>query len=321
MNRKGFIFVVSSILIVAILLLVFLSFDQYSYSDETVANQRRLTFADDFVKGFNQDLERAIRIASFRSLIALEEHIALSGQFLDDTEAQFAETVYNGTIGGVPANIMSNSSIVEYLSRINNIGNRFGLEVDVSVSDILLSQSDPWFVNVVVVANVSIYDTANRASWNFLEYYESEVPIDNLRDPLYAISTQNRFYNTIRQFPLTLGEGDHANNLKILLDNSFYVESEFAPNFIQRFSNDLTPNPESGIESLVNVLAISDQNVDVYPNRIKVDYIYFNPDLDALFVDRICSFDGVDDSYHLILPEDRIALYHALSLNPSFSCP
>jgi hypothetical protein len=321
LNRKGFIFVVSAVIIVSILLLVFLTFDEYSFSDESVGSQRRLAFANDFVRAFNQDLERAIRIASFRTLIALEEHIALSGQFLNDTEAHFAETVYNGTINGVPANLLTNSSIVAYLDRIGVIADRFGLELEVEVFDIILNQSDPWFVDVMVVANVSVFDKSGVASWNFFEEYHSEVPINNLRDPLYATFTQNRFYNTIRPYPLVLGEGSASGNLELLLGSSFYVESSFAPSFIQRFSNNLTPNPSAGIESLVNVLLISDQDVDVYPDRVKVDYIYFNEDLDNLVVDRICDIEGVDSSYVLILPANRVSLYHVSSLNYSTSCP
>ena len=316
MNKKGFVFVVSAVVIIAILLLVFLTFDQYSYSDKSFAEQRRLEFGNDFVRGFNQDLERAIRIASFRSLIALEEYIAISGQFLNDTESQFAETVYNGTIGGVPSVIMTNSSISEYLRRINIIGQRFGLEVMVEVEEILLSQSNPWYVDVVVVANVSILDRSDLASWSFSEGYKSSVPIANLRDPLYAVHTQNRFYNTIRQHSGTLGEGDPVTNVEALIGSSFYVASEFAPSFIQRFSNNMTPSP-AGIESLVNIMLISDQDIPVHPARVKVDYIYFN-DLET---DKYCDFDTVNPDYRLVLPGNRLSMYHVEGLSPSPDCP
>ncbi|MCC7574596.1 hypothetical protein KO361_03310 [Candidatus Woesearchaeota archaeon] len=316
MNKRGFIFVISSVIIIAVLLLVFLTFDQYSYSDKSFADQRRLDFGNDFVRGFNQDLERAIRIASFRSLIALEEYIAISGQFLNNTEAQFAETVYNGTINGVPAIIMTNSSIVEYLNRINVIGQRFGLEVSVSVDEILLSQSNPWYVNVVVVANVSVFDVSGFASWTFSEAYKSEVPIANLRDPLYAVHTQNRFYNTIRQYSGDLSMGDPVSNIETLMGGSLYVASEFAPSFIQRFSNNVSPSP-AGIESLVNIMLISDQDIPVYANRVKIDYIYFN----NLASDKRCDFDGVNPDYKLVLPSNRLSMYYVDGLNPSSSCP
>jgi hypothetical protein len=310
MNKKGFIFVVSAVIMIAVLLLVFLTFDKYSFSDASFAHQRRLDLGNDFVVGFNQDLERAIRIASFRSLIALEEYVAISGQFLNNTEEQFAETVYNGTIQGVPAIIMTNSSIVEYLNRINIIGQRFGLQVHVDVEDILLEQTNPWYVDVTVVANVFIYDISGLASWTFSEAYKSEVPIANLRDPLYAVHTQNRFYNTVRPYTGVLG--DPAYNVESLIKSSFYVESPHAPSFIQRFSNNVSPSP-AGIESLVNIMLISDQDVLVYPLRVKVDYIYFN---NLVTADKYCNFDGVDPNYNLILPSNRLALYDVESLNP-----
>ena len=315
MNKKGFIFILSSILLVIILLVVFLTFDQYTFSDATVADQRRVNFANDFVKGFNQDLERAIRIASFRSLIALEEHVALSGSFLNNTEDYFSEIVYNGSINGVPSKLMENSSILVYLERINIIGDRFGLEVDVVVDDISLSQSDPWLVDVVVAANVSVQDKSNLVSWHFSNDYKSEVPIENLRDPLYAVFTQNRFYNTVRPFPSNLSEGDSATNMESLVGSSYYVESESAPSFIQRFSNNLTPS-SAGIESVVNILLISDQNVPVYENRVKVDYIYFN----NLESDSVC-FEEISAEYYFIIPSNRVSLYEIDDLSSTTSCP
>lgn len=317
MNKKGFIYVISAGLIIAVMLIVFFSQQDFSFEDETSAELRRVTFADDFVKGFNQDFERVLSIATFRTLIALEEHIAVTGNFLNSTEDYFAETIYHGTIEGVPATIMVNSSISEYLSRVNIIGTRFGLEVEVIVEDILLSQSNPWHVDVVVLANVSIRDNSNIASWHFLEEYVSHVPIINLRDPLYAVFTQNRVYNSIRQSPINLTEGDVANNLNIFIEDSYYVESNYAPSFIQRFSNDTTPNGVAGIESVVNILKLSDQNIDIYPARIKVDYMYFNNINDT----KICDFIELDDKYNLVLPDNRNSIYNLNDLNYSSICP
>lgn len=315
-NKKGFIFVVSCIMIIMILLIVFLTFDRYSYSDSTTANQRRLNLANDFVKGFNQDLERSIRIASFRSLIALEEHVSITGEFLNNTEESFTEVVYYGSINGTSINIMENSSIEEYLNRMNIIGERFGFEVNVNVKNINLSQSDPWYVNVNVLAEVYVMDTAGLASWNFSNEYISEVPIANLRDPIYGVFTENKFYNTIRQFPGTLGGGNATSNMEDLIEDSYYIESTNAPSFIQRFNNNLTAHP-MGIESLTNIVTISDQNIDVYPDRVKVDYIYFND----LASNKRCDFENISEDYHLVLPSNRLALYGVDSINYSTSCP
>ncbi len=312
MNKKGFIFIISAIIIVAILLLVFLTFDEYSFSDETVANHRRLAFANDFVEGFNQDLERAIRIATFRTLIALEEHVASKGNFLEDLEGSFAETVFNGTVNGEPVNIMENSSISEYIRRINIIGDRLGLQAKFEVNEIIMNQSSPWSVDVYVDSNVTVFDTADLASWSFSKIYFSEVPIDNLRDPLYSVFTQNRFYNSIRRFEDRTLSGNSSDDLELLVSNSYYVESTSAPSFIQRFTNNYSASPY-GIESVVNIIVISDQEIVVHPNRIKVDFIYFN----NLDLDRVC-VDDFDD-YYLILPDDRLALYGFDDL-PSSPC-
>ena len=305
MNKRGFIYVISAGLLVTVLLVVFFSMQEFTFEEESSAQLRRVSFANDFVSGFNQDLERALNIASFRSMVALEEHIASTGSFLDDTQSYFIEVIESGLINGSAYQIMTNSSLEVYLERVNIIASNFGLEVDVRINNISLEQFDAWNLFVSINASVVIVDMTGLANWSYMRVYDSVVPISNLRDPLYTVSTRNRVSNTIREFNQSFSSSDISTFLEFL-EGSYYVEMpNRAPSFIQRFSNNNESSP-FGIVSLVDVLDISDQDLDTFPDRVKLDFIYFN---NLPVSEPVCSIAGVPLSYHLLLPNSTVDMF------------
>jgi hypothetical protein len=316
MNKKGFIYVITAGLMISVLFLVFFFQDEVSFSEKKESELKRISLADDFVSSFNQDLERALSIATFRSMLALEEHVVDLNDFLYDVEPYFIEVLENGTINGSSYAIVENSSLKEYLRRINVIAEDLGLIINVSVNDVFLGHADPWHLDVSINASVLVFESADLAYWNYSRIYNSIVPIENLRDPMYSVNTRNRVPNTVRKFDDVLVSGDDISGLVSFLDGSFYIASDSAPSFIQRFSNDLTPS-EFGIESVVNVLDISDQNLDTYPERVKIDYIYFN-NLPAH--DVRCNFQDVPVSFYLVLPLSSLELYQLTGIPSSDDC-
>lgn len=316
MNKKGFIYVITAGLIVSVLFLVFFFQEEVSYSEKKESELKRISIADDFVSTFNKDLERALSIATFRSMLALEDYVVDINAFLDDVEPYFIEVLENGTINGTSYVIVENSSLKEYLRRVNLIAEDLGLIINVSVNGVFLGHADPWHLDVSVNASVMVFEKSELAYWNFSRLYNSIVPIENLRDPFYSVNTGNKVINTIRQFEDELVVEGNISNLLSFLEGSYYVESDSAPSFIQRFSNDLTPS-EFGIESVVNILDISDQNLDTHPKRVKIDYIYFN---DLPVHDVRCKFQGVPDSFYLVLPNSSLELYQLTELPSSDDC-
>jgi AAA+ ATPase superfamily predicted ATPase len=302
-NKKGFIFVLSASALIAVLLIVFLSAQSHNVLEKSNKDFTRLSFSNDFVKSFNNDLERAIRITSFRALIALEEHMAVTSSFLLEFDSLFIETFSYGTINGVSANMMEDASLQDYLNRVNSIGDRFNLVMDVVIVNVSIEHFDAWNLLVKVNASVSVIDKADKASWSFFEEYESLVPILDLRDPLYTVFTNNRLPNSIREYNKTLVEGTNVSNLIEFINASYYIESNTAPSFLQRFTNEPGPS-DYGIESIVNILDIKAQDIDVFEDRVKIDYIYFN---NIPMPNKLCDFQGVND-YYFILPNDTQTL-------------
>ena len=320
LNKKAFTYVVTASVLGVLLIVVFLTTISTSYQEKQDVLSTRIRAMNDFILDFKQDVHRANFIAAFRALLALEDHIASTGDFVEDIDQSFKETFVNGTINGNNVTLMNGSSLSEYILRVNALANQVGINTNITVTNVILNQSNPWSVDVNVFADVNISDTRNIASWSFSEMYTTNVPIDNLRDPLYSTFTANKLPNTIRfldvEFLVNTTDND-TTNLVEHANASYYIASEFAPTFIMRFENQTNASP-NGIESLVNIDRLSDQELEVYSERSKVDFIYFN---NLAVNGTICNVENVSADLYFIIPDDRDELYEVDGLNYSTSCP
>jgi hypothetical protein len=250
-------------------------------------------------------------------MLALEDHVTTTGQYLLHTNESFRETFFYGTINGTSSSIMLNSTFSDYLSRVQEMAKLTGITLNISVTNIRLTQSDPWEINVFMMMNITATDNRRTASWNINKEYETVIPIDTLRDPLYSKNTFNRVPNTIRRSPDMLVNGTNTTVLQRQIADSDYIASAYAPNFLMRFEGNNNPDP-NGIESIVDITDLSDQEIPVFEDRVKIDYIYFN-DLDP--GNKTCNVQTIPTDYYFVIPSNRVALYQIEGLNYSVACP
>lgn len=310
MNKKGFTYLIAVSFLISTLIVVYLSANDYGFQDKQDLYKNRIVAMDNFVEDFNQDVHRASYIAAFRTLLSLEDYVALNGEFFNNTETQFKETFYYGQINGTEADLMNGSSFEDYLQRVNYVANDIGINSSVIVTNISLSQSDFWSIDVVISAVVNISDNHHIASWNFERNYSTNIPIYDLRDPLYSTFTYNRIPNTIRKLDVPyLVNGTDTINLETHINGSYYIESTDAPSFLQRFENNVSPSPY-GIESIVNVGLISAQEVGVCEDCIKVDYMYFN----GLTETKLCDVQNINPNTFFIIPLSQNQTYQVQNL-------
>jgi hypothetical protein len=163
------------------------------------------------------------------------------------------------------------------------------------------------------VIRYNLSDRANLARWAATRTVSSDIPIIDLRDPLYSVNTLGKLPVVVRRsndtvFVNDTGDRNDTTNLQLHLNYSRYINSTLAPNFLMRFENNLSPD-KNGIESLVNLQVLADQGVIISENnRSVVDYIYFGDDPDVQW----CSIQNMifvpDDWF--ILDTDHVDLYH-----------
>lgn len=277
MNRCGFIFLVSTLLFVAVLLTIMFARQESTELDE--ASLLRVRTMDEFITDFGDDSRRAAYISGFRALIAIEQYLNDRGEYVDDLAPIFVEAFVNGTIEGEHYAVLDDSTFNDYLANVEERASLVGISLDATVFDVTLSQSTPWSVDVNFLLRVVVNDSRGQASWNYTESFTTEVSIFDLRDPVYSVSTYGKVPNTIRKSTLTMGllvVGNDTSGLEEEIQNMTYREDPSAPSFLQRIAGDLTGNSTYGIASLVDLDNLDAQGLEVENGRSIVDAWYFS---------------------------------------------
>ncbi|MBN2458661.1 hypothetical protein JXB28_00090 [Candidatus Woesearchaeota archaeon] len=283
-NKKGLFYIIVSSMIIIVLTVIFVAYKEYSYADRQKVIETRIMTINDFIKDIDSDSQRAMYISGFRSLIALEDYVARSGNYLDDSEELFRMAFYNGTVNNTQADVLINSSYSEYLERVKVVAEKIGLSLFINVTQITLYHESPWSIVVVATADIEINDTRGAARWEFSRDYNTSISIINIRDPVYSVGTYGRVPNTIRMNDSIdrndFVDEDNNNDTSLLMyfiNNSYYIENTLAPSFLMRLEGNFSPDPNGhGIESFVYVPFLIDQGVDYSTTKSVIDYILFN---------------------------------------------
>ena len=323
-HRRGFTYLLVTSFFVVVLLGVFFTTSAYKYQDQESMQQIRIRAMNDFVRNLNTDVHRAAYISAFRAMLALEDHVSTTGQYLTDINSSFRETFFYGTINGTSSLIMQNSTFNDYLYKVRQLASSTGITLDMNVTSIRMMQEDPWDIDVYILMNITAVDNKNTASWNINKEYLTSIPIDNLRDPIYSKNTFNRVPNVVHKLNASaLVNGTNTSNLQKHIEGSYYLASPYAPNFVMRFEGNTNPDP-NGIESIVDVNALASASFEgdilVDQNKIKIDYIYFNTANTSLT--KVCNVQNIPSGDYFVISSDRPDLYQITGLNYTNStCP
>lgn len=275
MNKRGYVFSVMAVLVIAVFLVVLsIQAEQSKRADTLPAH---ILSASGFVEQFEEDLPRAIRIVSYRSLVGLDDHISTQGAYIEDVGASFAEIAVNGTVNGTEYDVMDDSTLNDFLERMQVIADRVGLDLSLSINNISIDHTQAFEVEVVVDVGVYLQTRDERTFWNFTQPVSSEFRIDQLRDPLYTIGTQGRVPMVIREVNFSrpyIGPGNDTAKLQALYNQTLYHADRSAPSFLMRFSGNLSAS-EHGIASLVDTQVLDAQDLVAHTDRSVVDYLYF----------------------------------------------
>jgi hypothetical protein len=292
-NKKGLFYIVVSSMLIIIMIVIFVAYKEYGYTDRQKVMETRIRTINDFIKNIDSDSQRAIFISGFRALIAIEDYVARTGKYLNNTEELFKYAFFNGTVNGVKVDVLINSSYSEYLARLQIIAGRIGLDIDMNVTNITLYHDSPWAIRVIVTTRINITDRRGAAKWNFPRDYNTSVSLINIRDPVYSVATRGRVPNTIRISNITDYVDDATNDTTELIryiNYSYYTNNTLAPSFLMRLKGNFSSSPY-GIESLVNIPELKDQNVNYSNSRSIVDYILFSNITN--YTARVCNVDNM----------------------------
>jgi len=269
-NKKSVFFTYVAITLSALIVLLFVIHTGYRLRDKMYVVETRINSINDFVNDVEKDIDRGLYIASFRSILALEEYMTTNGLFLEDVNSDFKEALLNGTVNNTYMNVITNSSFKDWISKIEKEAIKIGIIINFTIENVKIYQINPWYVSVDLNISFNLSDEKRTSSWKKNKYLTTKINIEGFEDTLYPLNTYGRVFNIITKAPVTKF---NLTYLKEHLNNSHYIASSLAPSFLMRLQNNLSSSPY-GIESLVNLNKLAQQDVITY-DESNVDYIYF----------------------------------------------
>ncbi|MEK6847033.1 MAG: hypothetical protein AABY16_02605 [Nanoarchaeota archaeon] len=268
-NKKGVFFIAIAIVMITLLLT---SYTLYSNIQERKAIQKRIETMNSFINSINQDLERKLFIAGFRSLFTFENKIIETGAYISDVNASFQEMFINGTFNNQTQSIMLGATVTDIIKDMQGLGSKIAINITLTGPKANIDQTDPWHVRITLGGNFTIRDENNLSSWNTMLSATGTIPIYYFDDPIYIINTGSLVVTKINQ---TIYSSFDSASLLDHTTKQYYKASQNAPSFLDRLEGSLNANSPNGIESLVDIQSLQNKGLQTQEKSI-VDYIYFS---------------------------------------------
>ncbi|MFH8086989.1 MAG: hypothetical protein QW609_04185 [Candidatus Aenigmatarchaeota archaeon] len=294
---KGLIYTIISILLVASVIAILLTYLNISYSlrkdtaEKIISDQLHY-----FTKNVEEDIERALKISAKRALVAIVDNVTLEGKPLDKKTAigNISELIQYGTLKGSRNDIMFNNTLSYWIEEINKKANQT-FKFNLTTGEVEIKPFDSFNILFSINFTINISDNTEKIRIYRNGRKEILVSIEGLEDPLMPLNTEGRYRKTIRKCPFNnhvefLGgdPSDPSNyNLDNLLNDSYegyFHVSEDGASFLDRlegslkasdFYKNMAQNP-IGLESFVNIERIRFLGLTEFENRPVIDYLYFD---------------------------------------------
>jgi len=281
-GKKGIFYTLLAIVFILILLFFVKIKTETKPGEKIDLTRTRIETINQFVDGVEEDLQRALYISGFRSILAFNQYLLSSnGTFLNSTQDSFQEAILNGTVGGISDVLISGSTFYDWLQNVKEKGTNLNINLELENPELAAYQTDPWHVKLELNVTLSADDTMGIASWNRRSQIITTIDINGFEDPLYIINTYGRYTNTINR---TIYEDNYTyqvspgvwnvDNLRDHVTNMYYTENSDAPDFLMRFEGKLTGSPQ-GIESMINLERFNSQGIPIYAYSL-ADHEYWS---------------------------------------------
>lgn len=197
MKSKGFAY--TSFAILSTTILVGMVFAQvYQPSDIQTANAERIGDSSFFIDSVFSDMDRALSIASRRSLTGAIGSVVTSGDSLNHPERNITEILVNGTLDGEEVSTVENASLKSWSEKVQEIGERSGYNLSIAVKSYSLNSSS-FSLNSSFNVGLILEDPTTLARFNRTKYSETSVSVEGLEDPLLTVKSRGRYVNTVEK--------------------------------------------------------------------------------------------------------------------------
>src|SRR3989338_2282519 len=286
--KKGFFFTFFVITALSLVVLTYKIGVEYKEADRAEVIKKRVEQTNKFVEDIDSDMDKALFISAFRSMLAMDEYIKLKNDFIRPPvegvpDEALSRLVVNGTVREENSaesskqkfrnmETMDGSTIAQWIGNVNELAKPYKVRVSFPDSiDVRAVMISPWEVNFSLETDVSVMMLDNDVFWNFSVSKFAIVSIVGFPDPFYHVGSIKNYadnsgtnegdvkplLNTIRVSPYDFSFAQttitpffgHATG-------QYYYSSQLnAPDYFSRLRGDYDAEDNFGIESFVNVSA------------------------------------------------------------------
>jgi hypothetical protein len=200
-----------------------------SHQRRDIYIRTRITDMNRLFDGIVRDVNKAVDIITKRSISVVVNDVISNGKGASQADQKIEELMVYGTFNGTQEFLMENSTIPDWISRIQAISDQKGYDLVLVVSDIDVKPYDSW--NLIVTGNMEV----NISEQNGVANISRKVGISNIvsvegfEDPMYALNTIGRGTNIIEssggdftEFILSgSGANSYSSGVSIVTNNSY----------------------------------------------------------------------------------------------------
>ncbi|MFW6377634.1 MAG: hypothetical protein ACOCZ5_03205, partial [bacterium] len=217
MNKKGYFFSLTVLLLLVLLNVYFSAQKESEYSEKSQITEQRLQELNRLITLIETDSKIGLKIATFRAILALDENVAQTS-YVENFDEIIKELIINGTINQEIQTFTENHSINKWENNTKNLLEELGVQTTFEDKNIKLYQNNPWTIIAEYNSTMKLYDSFSESNWTKNITTKININITDLYDPLYSINTQGK-RKIKRNTTINL------NDLSTILFEGYYVES------------------------------------------------------------------------------------------------
>ncbi|MCK5283884.1 MAG: hypothetical protein KAK00_10885, partial [Nanoarchaeota archaeon] len=191
MRRKGIIYTLFAVFVIATIapMIFYVNHENQRSSSELISKLR----SDEvyfFTVDLRKDIERSIVISTKRAIIATTSHIISNGKCIENVSETFSETIFNGTVNGIPSYILNGSTLDDWVQNVVSISNNIGIKSNITIHSIKFNSSkDPFMVNIISNVNFIVSDKTAEITFNKSYIINQNLKINEFEDPYSSLKS------------------------------------------------------------------------------------------------------------------------------------
>lgn len=152
-------------------------------------------------QGIENDFSRAMKIIGRRALLSAVNHVALNGEYLDNSTMRIHELMTNGSIYQNASVLMAGNTLPAWRTKI--LSQEHSFFVDANFSGLRIENYDGMSIKISMLLTVNVSDILNISRIDKAVWKEAVVSVEGLEDPIFPISTAGYVKRVITEYPFS----------------------------------------------------------------------------------------------------------------------